>query len=137
VDTINERLVISGALSELETAHDWSKSLLEKTSLPDPDKHNVLLAVSEAVTNAIRHGCKEVADMSVHLSFNYDGRAVTIAVHDDGNGFKPEHVPDPTEESRLLQAGGRGVYLLRALAHDVRFDSSSSGTTVTFKFARD
>ena len=137
VETLVEHLTISGSLDELAKVHDWAKTFLARAEISDALHYNVLLAVSEAVTNAIRHGSKEIKDELVHISAWYEGKMLTVSVKDHGEGFIPDDLPDPTQKEHLLTKGGRGVFLLKSLTHYVRFDCSNQGTTVTFKFALD
>jgi serine/threonine-protein kinase RsbW len=127
-------LTIPASLDQLARVHDWAKQVL--AGIPDAERYNVLLALSEAVTNAIRHGCKEDAERAVSISIANDARGLTIAVEDDGDGFSPDSIPDPTQGAALYQAGGRGIYLLKALASEVQFNSTQQGTTVVVRFVR-
>jgi serine/threonine-protein kinase RsbW len=131
---VREDLVITGSLDELQRVHRWAQALLALTGIPPEDQYNILLAISEAVSNAIRHGCCEDCDKHVRISLQYSGRELTVSVEDEGPGFVPERVPDPTEESNLYRPGGRGIFLLKALAKEVEFYTTKSGTTVVCKF---
>ena len=134
-EEIVEHLVIPGSLDELTHVHDWTKRLLDRGDVPGALQHNVLLALSECVTNAIRHGCKSDPLKKVKLECRCQPGRITFRVRDRGEGFVPEELPDPTDGDYLLRAGGRGVYLLKALAHKSEIDTSPNGTTVTFTFA--
>jgi serine/threonine-protein kinase RsbW len=134
-ELIVEHLIIPGSLDELDHVHDWTRRLLERGSVPQILQHNVLLALSECVTNAIRHGCKENPGNKVKLECRCDKREIVFRVRDRGEGFHPDEIPDPTDSTNLYRPGGRGVYLLKALSHESSIDSSSNGTTVTFRFA--
>lgn len=131
---LQEDLVITGSLNELERVHQWAQALLEQTRVPREDQHNVLLAISEAVSNAIRHGCCEDCDKQVRITLEYNGRALTVKVADEGPGFSPDGVPDPTAEPNLYRPGGRGIFLLKALAKEVEFYTTQNGTTVVCRF---
>ncbi len=132
-----EELIIPGSLAALEQVHAWVVEKISVVEIRDEDRHNILLAVSEAVTNAIRHGSKEKVQNAVEIHFRLDGNAITFAVHDSGEGFSPDALPDPTSEEHLFQTGGRGVFLLKALASNVEFLSTDTGTTVSFSFTWD
>jgi serine/threonine-protein kinase RsbW len=129
-----EHLLIPGTLDELEQVHDWTRRQLEDAHVPEDLQHNVLLALSECVTNAIRHGCKECRTSKVKLECRIADGEIAFTVRDRGNGFTPELVPDPTHPSFLHRPGGRGVYLLKALSNESIIESSSDGTSVTFRF---
>lgn len=131
-----EEIVFPAKLDELDLVHDWCRRHLAALGVSQIEEHNILLALSEAVTNAIRHGCKEDWNKMVRVVFSSDRNGITIVVRDQGKGFKPESLPDPTVGDNLLSAGGRGVFLLKALASQVQFHCTDHGTTVTFSFQR-
>lgn len=130
-----EHLLIPGTLDELEQVHAWTRRQLDQALVPAELQHNVLLALSECVTNAIRHGCCEQRTSKVKLECCVGNGEITFIVRDRGNGFAPELVPDPTHAAFLHRPGGRGVYLLKALSNDSQIESSTDGTSVTFRFS--
>lgn len=96
---------------------------------------NILIALTEAVNNAIHHGC--ALDPSKKVSLGYevkDGRIVFV-VQDQGAGFDFNHLPDPTDPQNIEKPHGRGVFLMRALADAVEF--SDNGSTVAMAFNLD
>ena len=133
-EEIVEHLLIPGSLDELEHVHEWTRHLLDRAQVPADLQHNVLLALSECVTNAIRHGCKEARGNKVKLEAQARDGEIMFRVRDKGDGFTPDNVPDPTQGAYLHRAGGRGVYLLKALSNESYIESSCDGTTVTFRF---
>jgi len=96
--------------------------------------HDLLVAVTEAVNNGIIHGNACDATKLVHIDIQVTPRDVIVAVRDSGTGFDVDSVPDPRSPERLLQEGGRGVFLIRQLSDASDFQSTSSGMTVFIKF---
>lgn len=96
--------------------------------------HDLLVAVTEAVNNAIIHGNGCDAEKPVTLDVQTTEADVVILVADRGHGFDPESIPDPRHPDRLLQEGGRGVFLIRHLADVVEFFPTSDGMTVLIKY---
>lgn len=96
--------------------------------------HNMLVAVTEAVNNAIIHGNGCDSSKDVLLQVNVTVGELVFVVCDQGQGFDPDSVPDPRSPERLLADGGRGVFLIRQLADSAEFYPSSTGTTVLVKF---
>lgn len=96
--------------------------------------HDLLVAVTEAVNNAIIHGNGCDAAKPVTLDVQTTDDDVVILVADRGHGFDPDSVPDPRQPDRLLQEGGRGVFLIRHLADVVEFYPKTEGTTVLIKY---
>ncbi len=89
------------------------------------------MAVREAITNAVVHGNKEDETKTIELTFNCLEHALEIEVKDQGEGFDPAGVPDPTEAENILKTSGRGIFLIRSFMDDVQwFARPEGGTTV-------
>ena len=93
---------------------------------------NILVSLTEAVTNAILHGNQGDRSKCVSISLRHQRDALSIRVSDEGPGFDPYSVPDPTNLDCLEKCGGRGIYLMQNLSDECRF--SRGGSTVEMKF---
>src|SRR5690242_5840604 len=71
---------------------------------------NILVAITEAVNNAIYHGNKSDPGKKIHIAFNSDPKKMTFSIRDEGKGFDFEHLPDPTDPKNLEKPTGRGVF---------------------------
>lgn len=85
------------------------------------DGFAVQLAVSEALVNAIRHGNLEDPRKVVHFSYLVLEDEVWVEIEDQGRGFDPDHLPDPTTPENIGRTHGRGVFLMRSYMHSVKF----------------
>lgn len=95
----------------------------------NPDKiPGLLLAITEASTNAIIHGNKSDENKLVTIDVTKENGQLVIVVKDQGKGFDPELIPDPTESDNLLKDSGRGIYLMRVYMDDLRFNVTPGGT---------
>jgi serine/threonine-protein kinase RsbW len=93
---------------------------------------NILIALTEAVNNAIHHGNSLDPSKTVTLGYEVrDGRILFI-VKDEGAGFDYDRLPDPTDPQNIEKPHGRGVFLMRALADAVEF--VDNGSTVMMDF---
>jgi serine/threonine-protein kinase RsbW len=101
------------------------------TSAKDAE-HEIEVALSEALANAVIHGNHENADKTVDVicRCSMDGE-VLIIVRDEGDGFESSAVPDPTERESLFLTSGRGLHLMRALMDEVSFEEN--GTVVRLR----
>ena len=91
----------------------------------------IVMAVREAVTNAMVHGNQEDETKSVEVIFNCLGNVLEIEVRDQGEGFDPTGVPDPTDPLNILKTSGRGIFLMRSFMDKVEwFPRPEGGTTV-------
>ena len=93
---------------------------------------NIIVSVTEAVNNAIIHGNKNNPEKKVDIAFKSSQTNISFMVHDEGNGFDYEHLPDPTAPENIERDSGRGVFLMRNLADKVEFEDK--GTTVVLQF---
>ena len=88
------------------------------------------LALREALANAVIHGNREDPAKKVEVRcFCQPDRGMLLVVEDEGAGFDPKEIPDPTEAERLFETHGRGLFLIRRTMDRVRF--SRSGRRVT------
>lgn len=94
---------------------------------------NILVAVTEAVNNAMQHGNKLDPNKKVDVEFKAEEKSITFRVHDQGEGFDFSTLPDPTNPENLEKPSGRGVFLMRHLADKVEF--SDDGRTVHLNFS--
>ena len=94
----------------------------------NPDKiPGLLLAITEASTNAIIHANKGDENKLVTIDVTKDDKQLTIRVKDQGKGFDPTKIPDPTETDNLLKDSGRGIYLMRVYMDDLKFNVTPEG----------
>ena len=103
----------------------------------DREKINgLLLAVTEATTNAIIHGNKNNKLKMVRIYVYVEGSTITIKIKDEGQGFDPSIVPDPTDAENLLKDSGRGLYLMRIYMDGLSYNHTPEGTEtiLTLKF---
>ena len=87
------------------------------------------MAVREAVTNAVVHGNKEDEAKSVELILNCLQNAVEIEVRDQGEGFDPKDVADPTDPANIMKTSGRGIFLIRSFVDEVYWSTRPEGGT--------
>ena len=93
---------------------------------------NILIALTEAVNNAIYHGNKQSPDKNISVSFKHQSGALNFVIEDEGEGFDFENLPDPTAPENIEKPNGRGVFLMKNLADEVSF--SNEGRTVELNF---
>jgi len=105
---------------------------LKITEVRFPD---ILISITEAVNNAIIHGNN--ADESKRVRINMEGQSsgIAISVSDEGKGFDPNEIPDPTAPENLESCGGRGVYIMSRLADKLSFANNGSTVQMFFKLS--
>ena len=87
------------------------------------------MAVREAVTNAVSHGNKLDESKFVDVGLKSSPGSFEITVHDQGPGFNPSDIPDPTKEENILKSSGRGIFFMRNFMDEVEWSSNPEGGT--------
>jgi len=113
--------------NNLITIEEFVNYFCKDLDLSEEKLGNILLAVTEAATNAIKHANKGDINKKVYIDAFVEGSNLIIKVKDEGNGFDPESIPDPTEPENLLKDSGRGVYLLRCYMDDLEYKKTPTG----------
>jgi serine/threonine-protein kinase RsbW len=85
------------------------------------------MAVREAVTNAVVHGNKLDEGKLVELQLRQTPDFFEISVHDQGSGFNPSEVPDPTKDENILRTSGRGIFFMRNFMDEVEWAANPKG----------
>ncbi|PWJ35989.1 ATP-binding protein [Sediminitomix flava] len=93
---------------------------------------NIMIAVTESVNNAIVHGNKSDKEKNVHLSVELNEENLSFVVEDEGLGFDYENLPDPTAPENLEKPGGRGIFLIKNLADEVKFSDAGNKVSLVF-----
>lgn len=120
---------LPAALESLQIAAPFTDEALRAVPpLPDRDRliHDLALVSSEALTNALRHG--STVDTPVSLGYRIDSNGITITVTDHGSGFDPEAVFLPDFDQ--VPEGGYGVYIMKSIMDEVRYEKSPAGNTL-------
>lgn len=102
---------------------------------PSKAQFAIRLALDEAACNAMRHGNAGDPDKTVAFQWTITDEVATISVTDQGPGFDPDALPDPTADENLVRPCGRGVMLIREYMTEVRY--TNGGRTVTLVKRRD
>jgi len=96
---------------------------------------NILVALTEAVNNAILHGNKSNPDKKVSVTFGADDNGLSFVIKDEGDGFDYKNIPDPTSPKNIENPNGRGVFLMRQLADEISFKDNGRMVSMKFKTA--
>ncbi|HEY9082851.1 MAG TPA: ATP-binding protein [Vicingaceae bacterium] len=107
-------------------------SFCEKREITQDCYGNILIALTEAVNNAIQHGNGYKPDTFVVIEYEVSDDEVLFIVKDEGNGFDYEKIPDPTLPENILNTNGRGVFLMQNLADKFAFENNGSIVKLTF-----
>lgn len=104
----------------------------ERFHLDEDMYGNIMIAVTEAVNNAIKHGNSNNSSKNVFLSLTLNENLLKFVVKDEGTGFEYNNLPDPTSPENIEKPGGRGIFLMKHLSDEVEF--TENGKTVELSF---
>jgi serine/threonine-protein kinase RsbW len=124
-------LSLPSRIDTVATAAAAVAEFLSRSGITEDAAFGIDMAVREAVTNAVVHGNRQDENKTVDVTLKSSPDAVEISVHDQGVGFNPESVPDPTAEENILKASGRGIFFMRSFMDEVDWlIRPGGGTTV-------
>ena len=94
---------------------------------------NFRVGLSEALSNAMLYGNADDPRRKVRVEVTVGDRAITARVRDEGEGFDPREVPDPTAPGNLKKTGGRGLFLMRKLMDEVHYNEEGNEVTLVLR----
>lgn len=124
-------VVFKADLNNLSEAETFIDNIIASNQFSQDLYGNVLIAVTEAVNNAIIHGSQN-SDNEVKVSCENSNGKLTFVVEDEGAGFDFENLPDPTAPENIEMENGRGVFLMRSLADEVVFENDGRKVLISF-----
>ena len=93
------------------------------------EKHNSLtLSASEAISNSIVHGNKLDETKKVYIKVIVNDDEMKIIFKDEGTGFNPDNVQDPTDPENILKDSGRGIHIMKSFIDELKYNFTPSGT---------
>lgn len=125
---------IESKLSNLSIVENAIDSITRDAGINKENYGKILVSVMEAVNNAIVHGNKYDESKWVSILLSLENNLLLVTIEDQGAGFKPSEVPDPTEPENRENVNGRGVFLMKSLADELEFNKK--GNKVIMKFKR-
>lgn len=131
--TNSKTLTLPSSFDNIERIEPFVDELQQWAEFGDDTYGNIMLALSEAVTNAILHGNQQDESKNVLIKARQNDSRLVVSIKDEGEGFDPAALPDPLQEENLLKEGGRGVYLIEQFSDDVTY--SEGGTKITIEFS--
>jgi serine/threonine-protein kinase RsbW len=128
----DQSIKFASRYENLAIAEKLINDVSEQYQLPEDYYGNILVAVTEAVNNAIQHGNKSNPDKNIEVMFRKQPSSLHFTIKDEGDGFDFENIPDPTDPANIEKINGRGVFLMKNLADHVSF--SDNGKVVQLDF---
>ncbi len=132
-ENATHQLLVLRGLDEIEKVHEAICAEMESQRYSSHDIFCVRLALDESLNNALRHGNGLDPSKQVKVSYNIQRDKVWIRIEDEGSGFCPDDVPDPTQQEYLDQPGGRGLHVMRSFMCSVQYNGQGNCVTMCKK----
>jgi serine/threonine-protein kinase RsbW len=127
-----EKLEIGSSSESMRLVERLVDDVCDVFSVNEDFYGNILIAVTEAVNNAIYHGNGGNPSKRVEIRFESAENNIQFSVKDEGNGFDYNSLPDPTEPLNIDKPMGRGIFLMKNLADKVEFNKNGQEVLLTF-----
>ena len=124
------QLKLPSRIESIAEAAEAAAGVAGRLGLSEEAAFGLDMAVRESVTNAVLHGNKQDERKQVEVVFEDAGDHVVVTVRDEGVGFDPASVSDPTAEENLLKTSGRGILFMRSFMDTVEWEPHPAGGTV-------
>jgi serine/threonine-protein kinase RsbW len=124
---------IESVISSLRIVENTIDEITGKIGISQDNYGKILVSTLEAVNNAIVHGNRSDPAKIVKIGINYTRNNLKIIISDQGNGFKPDNLPDPTRPDNIESINGRGVFLMSRLADEIAYNKKGNTVTLSFK----
>jgi serine/threonine-protein kinase RsbW len=129
-EMVVHELVVASQYDNLDEVAAFVEKEAQHAGVAQSDCLDLVMSTTEAVNNAIQHGNMEDQGKRVIVRIESESGRMTIWVKDEGAGFNPGAVPDPTAPPNLMRDSGRGILMMRAFMDEVDFVPWKRGMSV-------
>jgi len=126
------KISIPSLIDNINIIESFIDNAKEKFHINDDIYGNIMISVTECVSNAIIHGNGNNPKKLVKLELRFLDDQLKFIIEDEGNGFEPTELQDPTSPENLSNYGGRGVFIMKHLSDEVSFEDNGRKTILTF-----
>jgi serine/threonine-protein kinase RsbW len=128
-----KKIHIKSKIENLRAVENAIDDISGERGINQENYGKILIATLEAVNNAIIHGNRSDENKNVDIEIWLRKKELIVTVTDEGKGFKPKEVPDPTKPENIEAIDGRGVFLMKKLADEIEFNRKGNSVKMTFK----
>ena len=129
------QLQIASRMESITQVEGLINALCEEFGVEETHYGEILIAMTEAVNNAVVHGNKLDTNKMVDIEVRTEGQTMEFRIADQGPGFDYENIPDPTAPENIEKPNGRGVFLMRQLADTCEFEELGRVAILRFEQA--
>jgi serine phosphatase RsbU (regulator of sigma subunit)/anti-sigma regulatory factor (Ser/Thr protein kinase)/DNA-binding NarL/FixJ family response regulator len=125
--------VVPSLWNDIRPVEHELQQFLQKLGLPKHTLSNITFSTHELITNALEHGNGSDPEKRIRISWTEDGLQLTIRVADEGSGFSPSALPDPTSTEHMFRERGRGIYMIRRMVDALEYSEKGNEATITVR----
>lgn len=129
------KIQIPSLVENIRIVESFIDNVKDRFNIDDDIYGNIMVAVTESVNNAIRHGNALDKNKNVKLTVLCEEAELRFTIEDEGKGFNYDTLPDPTAPENLDKLGGRGIFLMKHLSDEVHFHDHGRKVELVFYFS--
>src|SRR6478735_2732578 len=129
------KIQIPSLVENIRIVESFIDNVKDRFNIDDDIYGNIMVAVTESVNNAIRHGNALDKNKNVKLTVLCEEAELRFTIEDEGKGFNYDTLPDPTAPENLDKLGGRGIFLMKHLSDEVHFHDNGRKVELVFYFS--
>lgn len=126
------KISIPSLVENIRIIESFIDNAREKFKINDDIYGNIMISVTECVSNAIIHGNKQDKKKVVKIELRFLEDQLRFIIEDQGEGFDFQSLKDPTAPDHLKKPGGRGVFIMKHLSDEVQFEDDGRTAILTF-----
>ena len=126
------KISIPSLIENIQIIESFIDNAKEDFEINDDLYGNIMISVTECISNAIVHGNQSKASKMVHLELQLEPGLLRCSIEDEGNGFDFNQLPDPTDPENIEKVGGRGIFLMKHLSDEVKFEEGGKKIVLSF-----
>ena len=126
------KISIPSLIENIQIIESFIDNAKEDFEINDDLYGNIMISVTECISNAIVHGNQNNSSKMVHLELQLEPGLLRCSIEDEGNGFDFNQLPDPTDPENIEKVGGRGIFLMKHLSDEVKFEEGGKKIVLSF-----
>jgi serine/threonine-protein kinase RsbW len=126
------KISIPSLIENIKIIESFIDNAKESFEINDDIYGNIMISVTECISNAIIHGNQNNKEKLVHLELSVENNILRFIIQDEGKGFDQSELKDPTSPENIEKTGGRGIFLIKHLSDDVKFEENGKKTILSF-----
>ena len=132
----NQKLLIPSKSENMVLIEKLVDDVCDLFDIKEDIYGHILVALTEAVNNALQHGNKANPDKQIEITFKIKDNTLYFTVKDEGPGFDFNNLADPTDPQNIEKPTGRGIFLMKHLADSVSFEDKGRKSILEFKLSK-